>query len=458
MATVIVNWGISSFEDITEIRVHRVLNESDTIGAGTVIASLPATATSYEDTISPVEQDTYYYTVEAIRPSSIIVTDKIPVLVVGAAIDKPVIASATFDSSSSVIAVLSSAFSANTLSETHESSEWEVWSGGRKKVVTSSVTDLESNSINIPASADEEWTYSEHSDRIRGLATDSDGYVYSAAYDGSVRKIDQFTNTIWTYTGTSYRFLSVAVDADGFVYTGNWEGEVVKIDPSGGLVWEYTGHTNFVTSVAVDPLGNVYSGSADNTIRKLDPDGTELWVFSGHTDNINKIVVDDSGNVYSASLDFTAKKINTSGVEQWTFSGHTNYVYGIDIDGSGNVYTSSWDNTVRKLFSDGTPIWTFSGFGGNIWDVVADDSGVYCAAEEDVIKISPDGTSILWTFSGFSINVYTLALDNDGNVYAGGGNDTIKKIAQPPEIGDLSVRVKYIGSTIESEWSELYVV
>lgn len=457
MATVIVKWGVYTFSDITEVKVHRSLVDDGIFDGTTEITTLAATSVSYEDVISPVEQDTYYYAVEAVRPEGSIITNVIPVLVVDAAIETPIIATASFDGTTNILSVSSSTFSANVSYETHQSSEWEVWSSGTKKLYDISTSDLESIAINIPDTAEEEWVYTEHTNRIADLDVDSSGNVYSASYDTTIRKINQTPSTLSIYTGTDY-FSSVAVGSDGSIYAGNWDGTVIKLPASGGTPeWTFSGHTDAVLAVSVDASGFVYSGSRDNTVKKISPTGTEEWTFSEHTDQVTTVIVDGSGNVYSSSLDTTVKKISPTGTPIWTFSGHTVAVGGIGVDDvTGEVYTGA--ESVKKLNSDGVEVWSFSGFVGAVLALVIDDTGVYIGVSEDVMKVALDGSGIVWTFSGFSINVYALAIDSSGHVYAGGGNDTIKKINQPADPSDLSVRVKYIGSSMESEWSTLYVV
>ena len=79
--------------------------------------------------------------------------------------------------------------------------------------------------------------------------------VYSAGgfNDETVKKIDSSGNEIWTFTGHTGRVRSVAVDASGNVYSGSADNTVKKIDSSGNELWTFTGHIDSSRSVAVDP-------------------------------------------------------------------------------------------------------------------------------------------------------------------------------------------------------------
>ena len=185
--------------------------------------------------------------------------------------------------------------------------------------------------------------------------------VASASNDNTVRKIDSNGNQIWSFTGHTDAVRGVAVDSNGNVYSASNDSTVRKLDSNGNQIWSFTGHTNSVKSVALDSNGNVYSASRDNTVRKIDSNGNQIWSFTGHTDRVLGVAVDSNGNVYSASRDNTVRKIDSSGNQVWSFTGHTNSVRGVAVDSNGNVYSASDDNTVRKIDSNGNQIWSFTG-------------------------------------------------------------------------------------------------
>ena len=77
---------------------------------------------------------------------------------------------------------------------------------------------------------------------------------------------------VWKYEGHSDDVRAVAVDADGYVYSGSSDNTVHKITPDGDEEWVYTGHSNTVRAVAVDSDGYVYSGSRDDELHKIKGD------------------------------------------------------------------------------------------------------------------------------------------------------------------------------------------
>ena len=181
--------------------------------------------------------------------------------------------------------------------------DWEGWEDNSYN------SQIDSGKLEIFPELDGVWTFSGHSDDVFAVAVDSDGYVYSGAYNETVKKISPDGNGVWTFSGHSSRVMSVAVDSDGYVYSGAFDDTVKKISPDGNTVWTFSGHSDYVYAVAVDSDGYVYSGSGDDTVKKISPDGNGVWTFSGHSRRVMSVAVDSDGYVYSGSYDDTVKKI-----------------------------------------------------------------------------------------------------------------------------------------------------
>ena len=245
-----------------------------------------------------------------------------------------------------------------------------------------------------------DYTNNDHGDRVRGVAADKEGSVYTAS-GGTVRKIDPRGETVWTNTDHVEFVEDVAVDEKGSVYTASADNTVRKLDPQGNEQWRYTDHTNAVLGVAVDKDGNVYSASSDETVRKLDSQGNEQWTYNDDA-TVYDIVAGSKGNVYTALGDDTVKKINPQGGTVWTNTDHESTVNGVAVDQDGNLYSASIDDTVKKIGPQGETIWTYTDHTSNVYDVTVDNEGyVYSASTDGTVKkITPKGN----TFDTFQVN------------------------------------------------------
>ncbi|MFO7793820.1 MAG: PQQ-binding-like beta-propeller repeat protein [Candidatus Nanohaloarchaea archaeon] len=157
---------------------------------------------------------------------------------------------------------------------------------------------------------EQEWTYSEHTDFVNGVAVDeSTGTVFSASGDNEVHAIDVGDGSQeWTYSEHNSTLYGVAVDeSTGTVFSGSdWdENEVHAIDVSdGSQEWTYSEHTAQVNGVAVDEsTGTVFSASDDKEVHAIDvSDGSQEWTYSEHTGFVEGVAVDEStGTVFSGS-------------------------------------------------------------------------------------------------------------------------------------------------------------
>jgi outer membrane protein assembly factor BamB len=131
----------------------------------------------------------------------------------------------------------------------------------------------------------------------------------------------------------------VATDSQGNLFTGDGDGsgDITKADPSTGTVLQtITNHSNWINSLFIDDNDNLYSASYDFTVRKFDSTGNQLWSFTGHGNSVYSVATDNNGDVYSGSGDDTVRKTDgTTGTQIWNTgslaSGAQNYTMWLDI-------------------------------------------------------------------------------------------------------------------------------
>jgi trimeric autotransporter adhesin len=218
------------------------------------------------------------------------------------------------------------------------------------------------------------------------------------------------------------------------------------------------------TPIVFDSQGNLYIGDTDNyRIRKVTPEGI-ISTIAGNgrpcygypptqgvqatstcIDGANALAVDAAGNIYvSFYYNLYVAVINTSGIIS-TFAGNGGYnsgdggpataagvgqVNGLVTDSSGNVYMSTSQGSIRVVNPDGIistySVYSFAG-GGMVFDSA---HNLYVACDEEVIKITPQGSISVIVGNGTSGNggdggpatqaqiggVFSIAMDANGNL------------------------------------------
>lgn len=265
--------------------------------------------------------------------------------------------------------------------------------------------------------------------------------AYGGGIDGNaVHKVDADGNEVWQFTGHTDNVRDVAVDADGYVYSVSEDETVRKIDPDGNEVWVFTGHTSFLFTVFVDGDGYVYSGGGDSTARKIDPDGNEVWVFTGGG-WVGRLVVDFDGNVYVASGDLL-HKLDSDGNEIW----QVDFGEGVDwvAVGCDYVYACPGLDVYKLTPDDGAEVWaTPATPGAETRGMAVDSDGIIYRGDSGgyVRKLDSDGNQVWVTDVASASNTsYDLAMDRDGNTYFAFGDADQGEIAKLDSAGSVMWR------------------
>jgi len=317
---------------------------------------------------------------------------------------------------------------------------------------------------------------STNAERGEGIAVDSSGNVYTAAYvwdvgaggyDALIVKFNSLGVEQWQRTlgGVGHDFgYGIGVDSSGNVYVTGRDGGgsnafiVAKYDTNGNIDWQKqinaSSHSSYSYELEVDSSGNVYiagltsSGGASNSafVVKLNSSGAVQWsrkLYGSGNEEAYGIAVDSSGNVY-ASIEsdsfgndqIVLAKWNSSGTIQWqrymTKSDGSvvrGRPHGLAVDSSDNVYVTStinigvWDVWIAKFDGSGNILWQNS-FGNSSSedeprDIVHHSGNIYFtshtnqAGTTDIITAKlPDDGSGTGTYGNFTYATASLAAVN----------------------------------------------
>lgn len=240
-------------------------------------------------------------------------------------------------------------------------------------------------------------------ERVRGVAVDSNGNVYSTG---------EFYYTMDFDPGPGTAYLSSSGFSDAFVSKLNSAGTYVWATKLAMRPTDYESGTAIVT----DAGNNVYvsgeNGTPDLFIYKLSPGGMVLWTtVVGRQYSARAIAVDKSGNVYSAGWSYNTggsgfiSKVDSSGNVVWVKL-LPRAAYGVAVDSQGNVFATG-DFFGTSDFDPGPGVHNLTAAGG--YDIFVE-------------KLNSAG-SFVWAgqLSGTSDeHALGLALDTNGTIVVTG--------------------------------------
>ena len=222
-----------------------------------------------------------------------------------------------------------------------------------------------------------------YSDNPRGIAVDSEGYIYVAGGYRITKFTPEGSSVLIIeedWQSGDYWFswnMHVAVDSEGYIYVSTEENnQIIKFDSSGDylLKWGSQGYGddqfNGPQGLTADSEGNVYvCDQWNHRVLKFDSSGNFLSKFGvsqgwgeGQFSDPKDVAVDSSGNIYVADSGNNRIQVfspDGTFLRMWGNWGFGDYQFdwpeGIALDSEGKVYIAdTWNQRVVKYSSDGT--------------------------------------------------------------------------------------------------------
>ncbi len=363
-----------------------------------------------------------------------------------------------------------------------ESSDQPVTSRGFELGETTSYGQTVSESVSATTTFDN--TFTSPSGSARAIAIDNNGFVYvTLDNDQKVQKLDSSGALLaeWGSFGTGLGEFTyprgIAADSNGYIYVSDTTGRIQKIDTTTGTATLFASGLGSLQGVAVDTSGSVYVvETSANRIAKFQSDGTPVATYGttgsgdGQLNSPQYIAVDSGGYMYITELsNERVQVLKPDGTydHKWgtgsigSGDGQFCYPEGIALDLSNNVYVADYCNyRVQKFTSSGTFLgkWGDQGSGDNQFQnpqgLALDGSNrVYVADSSlNVVKRFIPGSSLgafaLSTSGAGELTCNTtyhfraFATSNDGTAYGddasfttaacggGGGGTTVPSVPQ----------------------------
>jgi hypothetical protein len=283
--------------------------------------------------------------------------------------------------------------------------------------------------------AAQQWSNNPDGNTIYGVDVDPQGFVYAVTVgtDGkTLYKYDRNGSEIWSTT-FSNDLRSVEATGTGEVYVAGLDN-LYKVFANGTVKWTQSNvFDQSSREVRAHPAGAVYTVGDDGYLRKFDETGTQQWEFNVSADPAQGLGIDPLGYAYVGTDTNKLLAFDRDGTSLWNKSDYSEAVTDVASDGT-YVYTGTWNaGTIKKRFaSNGTAVWS-TGAAHSIRTIDVDNAGRvyvgYSGSSQEVTALSADGSQELWQFGDFSAPVRTLKVDREGYIYAGSGDNTVRKLS-----------------------------
>jgi outer membrane protein assembly factor BamB len=280
------------------------------------------------------------------------------------------------------------------------------------------------------ATGEQEWAFTQPSDRVRSSPTVADGTVYVGSGDSTLYAVDAATgDQEWAFTQPSDWVYSSPTVADGTVYVGSHDATLYAVDAATGeQQWAFTQPSRRVYSSPTVAGGTVYVGSFDETLYAVDAaTGSQEWAFTQPSGEVRSSPTVADGTVYVRSWDETLYAVDAAtGDQEWAFTQPSDHlVRSSPTVADGTVYVGSDDETLYAVdAATGDQQWAFTQPSDDVYSspTVADGTVYVGSGDSNLYAVDAATGEQEWAFTQPSDHlVRSSPTVADGTVYVGSG-------------------------------------
>ncbi len=268
------------------------------------------------------------------------------------------------------------------------------------------------------------WSYKTQADILFPPVVGSDGTVYFATSDRSIRAVSASGRLLWGVDPGGLPSTGMALEK-GVLYFSTSQGELAAYETNGSLAWRLDLHSDIRTIPAVAGNGTIYVGTITGYLAAVTSAGDLKWRFQSGDPILAGPVVTHAGNIIFASY-YNLFQLGSDGRLQWETPLGSPVTGELALDKIGGVYFTDAKGNLWSIASNGTLNWQDPSLAATVSPVVSNVSNgvIYLATTGGTLQaIDASSGSSLWTWQGGGEG--TPALAQGGLLYIGGGSDKI---------------------------------
>ena len=288
-----------------------------------------------------------------------------------------------------------------------------------------------------PATNTLAWRFANDGAIDGGVAIDVDGSVFFGTRSGRVFALDPTGVERWSAAHLSPVIGVPALAQSGKLYVGTFTGVLYAFDAArGALLWSVDTHARITTSPAVGADGNVYVGTRRGLVA-VTPQGALAWSTPLRRIKGSSPAIGPDGTIYVATSKGSVAAVSRDGALVWVrdLGGRSCSVVGSIAIRGDRLYVGAADGNLRALDrATGAVVWAYQA-GAPIESGVSlgpDGSVHFGTGNGRVISLADGGAAptLRWVaIVGAGKILSTPAIDRAGNVYVGGNDHEVHKLA-----------------------------
>lgn len=281
------------------------------------------------------------------------------------------------------------------------------------------------------------WRFTNDGGIDGGVAIDVDGSVFFGTRSGRLFALDPTGVERWSADHLTPVIGVPALAQGGKLYVGTFTGVLHAFDVAHGAhLWSFDTHARITTSPAVGSDGNVYVGTRRGLVA-VTPQGTLAWSTPLRRIKGSSPAIGPDGTIYVATSKGSVAAVSREGAIVWVrdLGGRSCSVVGSIAIRGDRLYVGAADGNLRALDrGTGNVVWAYQA-GAAIESGVSlgPDGAIHFGTENGRVLSLADGDvapTLRWVaILGGGKILSTPAVDRAGNVYVGGNDRKVHKLA-----------------------------